>query len=624
MTKKIFFSLCFIAILLEAAPARPDFKICSKRNGNVPKPGTFCQGYYACKNFIPTEQTCQEGEHFNTNKGRCDSEDKFPCLEKPKFKECPTANGYYLKPGTNCEIYYDCCNGKPTEKRCRQGTFFDPSKRKCEWSSLYTCIEKPKNKKCLTRNGKFLKPGTNCRKYYKCKNGEPEEEQCQRNFLFNPASETCESLNDYTCVEKPERKECPTRNGRFLRPGTNCRKYYDCINGEPNIKKCPPDTLFNPETGQCESSRQYVCVESISTTEKVLSTIVTMFTSFPSTDDQNEKTSEETSLPTSSVQQTTTSIRNTYPTLDPDFEKTDTEEFISITESASTESHSTVSSTSTYSTIYPDTEKTSSGDLEISTVVTSNEDHSTTSNEITYSTLDPGSEKTNSENIEVSTEMSSEPTPTEIQWTSLETRESTPISPPTTSLPSSTQVTDDPFSTLDPGSEKTNSEDIEVSTEMSSESTPTEVQSTSLATRENTSISPPTTSLPSSTHATDDPISKEDREFPITESTVYETTISSMYSTTTKLSTTAAITDEVTSTQQVTTIETKIPEITSTIGETTTPDVESNFMCPEPNGYFPHPTDKHKFVGCTNNIPAVLTCPGNLIYKHKLRRCDYQ
>ncbi|GFV39074.1 ubiquitin-associated domain-containing protein 1 [Trichonephila clavipes] len=396
-----------------------------------------------------------------------------------------------------------------------------------------------------------------------------------------------------------------------------------------------------------------------------------MFTSFPSTDDQNEKTSEETSLSTSSVQQTTTSILNTYPTLDPGFEKTDTEEFISITESTSTESpSSTVSSTSTYSTIYPDTEKTSSGDLEISTIVTSNEDHSTTSNEITYSTLDPGSEKTNSEDTEVSTEMSSESTPTEVQWTSLATRESTSISPSTTSQPSSTQATDDPFSTLDPGSEKTNSEDIEVSTEMSSESTPTEVQWTSLATRESTSISPsttsqpsstqttddlfstldpgsektnsedievstemssestptevqwtslatrestsispPTTSLPSSTHATDDPISKEDREFPITESTVYETTISSTYSTTTELSTTAAITDEVTSTQQVTTIETKIPEITSTIGETTTPDVESNFMCPEPNGYFPHPTDKHKFVGCTNNIPAVLTCP---------------
>ncbi|GFR04924.1 uncharacterized protein TNCT_464382 [Trichonephila clavata] len=443
MTKKIFFSLCFVAILLEVAPAEKDFKICRKRNGNVPKTGTFCRGYYTCKNFIPTEQICQEGEHFNTNNGRCDLEDIFPCLEIPKFKECPTENGYYLKPGTNCEVYYDCCNGKPTEKRCRQGTFFDPSKRKCEWSSLYTCIE------------------------------------------------------------------------------------------------------------------------SISTTEKVLSTIVTMFTSSPSTDDQKEKTSEDTSLPTSSVQQTTTSIRNTYSTLDPGFEKTDTEEFISSSEFTSTESHSTVSSTSTYSTIYPDTEKTSSGDLVISTDVTSNEDHSTTSNEIIYSSLDPSSEKTNSEDIEVSTEMSSESTPTEIQWTSL-------------------------------------------------------------ATRESTSISPPTTSLPSSTHATDDPISKEDREFTITESTVYETTISSTYSTTTELSTTAEITDEVTSTQQVTTIETKLPEITSTIGETTTPDVESNFMCPEPNGYFPHPTDKHKFVGCTNNIPAVLTCPGNLIYKHKLRRCDYQ
>lgn len=561
MAKKFFISLCFLAILLEVAPAGRDFKICRKKIGNFPKPGTFCRGYYACKNWIPTEQTCLEEEHFNTNTGRCDSKDIFPCLEKPRFKECPTENGQFLKPGTNCKVYYDCCNGKPREKQCRQGTLFDPSKQKCEWSSLYTCIEKPKNKKCLERNGKFLKPGTNCKKYYNCKNGEPEEEQCKRNLLFNPTTETCEPMTDYTCVEKPERKECPTRNGQFLKPGTNCRKYYDCINGEPNIKKCLQDTLFNPETGKCEPSKNYVCIESTSTTKKVSSTIVTMFTSSPSTDDQNEKTSEGTSLPTSSVQLSTTSIRNTYSTLDPDFEKTNTEEFISSTEPTSTESH--LSSTLTYSTIYPDTEKTSSGDLDVSTEMTTSENHSTTRNKITYSTLDPNSEKTNSE-------------------------------------------------------------DIEISTEMSSESTPTEIQSTSSVTRESTSVSSSTISLSSSTHVTDDPISKEDREFPITESTVYDTTINVIYSTTTELSTTAEITDEVTSTQHVTTVETKLPEVSSTVEEVTTPDVESNFLCPEPFGYFPHPTDEHKFVGCNNNIPSVLTCPSNLIYKHKLRRCDYK
>ncbi|GFU00957.1 uncharacterized protein NPIL_389081, partial [Nephila pilipes] len=481
----------------------------------------------------------------------------------PKNKKCPKENGKFLKPGTNCRKYYKCINGEPEEEQCQRNSLFNPTTETCEPFSDYTCVEKPERKECPRRNGRFLKSGTNCEKFYDCVNGEPEERKCQKNTLFNPETETCESVTDYTCIEKPERKECLTRNGRFLKPGTNCRKYFDCINGEPEVKKCFQDTLFNPATGQCESTKLYVCIESLSTTEKLPSTITTMFTSSPSTDDQNEKSSEATSLPTSPVQQSTTSVQSTYSTLDPDFEKTNTEELVSSTESTSTESPSTTGSTLTYSTQDPELEKTSSEDLEISTEATSVENYSTTSHRITYSTLNPDFEKTTSE-------------------------------------------------------------DEETSTEVSSESTPTEIQSTSSATRESTPVSPPTASLSSSTHSTDDPISKEDKEVRITESTVYDTTISTIYYTTMEHSTTDEIKDEVTSTQQVTTVETKLPEITTAVQETTTPDVEANFMCPEPFGYFPHPTDEHKFVGCTNNIPSVLTCPSNLIYKHKLRRCDYK
>ncbi|KFM65896.1 Endochitinase, partial [Stegodyphus mimosarum] len=49
-----------------------------------------------------------------------------------------------------------------------------------------------------------------------------------------------------------------------------------------------------------------------------------------------------------------------------------------------------------------------------------------------------------------------------------------------------------------------------------------------------------------------------------------------------------------------------------------------NILCPEPNGYFPHPTDKHKFVGCVDGNPSVLECPEDLIYKHRIRACDYE
>ncbi|GIY95950.1 uncharacterized protein CEXT_728392 [Caerostris extrusa] len=245
---KIIFLLGFIVLLSEG---RFDTKKCPKRNGN----------------------------HFNPYRGFCDWEDLYPCLEKPKRKECPRDNGRFLKTGTDCKKYYDCCNGEPTEKQCEHGTLFDPEKQACEWQELYTCIERPKREECPEENGRFLKPGTNCKKYYECRNGEPTEKQCERDTLFDPSNQRCEwpdlytciekkqcerdTLFDpsnqrcewpdlYTCIEKPQREECPEENGRFLKPGTNCKKYYECRNGEPTEKQCEQETLFDPLNQRCE------------------------------------------------------------------------------------------------------------------------------------------------------------------------------------------------------------------------------------------------------------------------------------------------------------------------------------------------------------------------------------
>ncbi|GIY95949.1 uncharacterized protein CEXT_728381 [Caerostris extrusa] len=188
-------------------------------------------------------------------------------VTEPQREECPEENG------TNCKKYYECRNGEPTEKQCERDTLFDPLNQKCEWPDLYTCIEKPERKECPRRNGNFLKPNTNCRKYYECKNGEPQEvRQCERNALFNPETEECELMEFYTCVEKPERKECPRRNGNFLKPNTNCKKYYECKNGEPEERQCQKNALFNPEAEECELMEYYTCVEKGNSDYSYLST----------------------------------------------------------------------------------------------------------------------------------------------------------------------------------------------------------------------------------------------------------------------------------------------------------------------------------------------------------------
>ncbi|KAF8782121.1 Ubiquitin-associated domain-containing [Argiope bruennichi] len=139
--KKIILFCGFILFLSGIASARPNTKICRKRNGKFPMPGTLCKRYYECKNFVPEEKTCKDGEHFNANKEWCDWEELYPCLEKVKDKECLRQNGLFLKPGTECKKYYRCCNGKAQEETCPGDSLFDPSKENCEWPDLYTCIE---------------------------------------------------------------------------------------------------------------------------------------------------------------------------------------------------------------------------------------------------------------------------------------------------------------------------------------------------------------------------------------------------------------------------------------------------------------------------------------------------
>ncbi|GIY89871.1 hypothetical protein CDAR_405733 [Caerostris darwini] len=515
---------------------KPQRKECPEENGRFLKEGTNCKKYYECRNGEPTEKRCEQDTLFDPLNQRCEWPDLYTCIEKPERKECSRRNGNFLKPNTNCRKYYECKNGEPELRQCERNALFNPETEECELMEYYTCVEKPERKECPRRNGNFLKPNTNCRKYYECKNGEPEERQCQRNALFNPETEECELMEYYTCVEKPERKECPRRNGNFLKPNTNCKKYYECKNGEPEVKKCPKNKLFNPLTENCESTEYYSCIENLSTTEKVPSTLTTIFTTTPRNDDDKEKTSTTTSRLTSIIFTTT-------PRNDDDKEK------ISTTTSRLT------------SIIFTTTPR--------------NDDHK---------------EKTST--------TTSHPTSTIQQSTT---------SNPTTNL------------TVDPDFERTNSKDIETSTEIGTESTPTVTQTTITTTIKTTATTFPSSTQSSSTPSTANTISKEGKENDITE----PPTSNRISTEAIRYSTSELITDS-TTTVVVSTIKTKIPEEVTTSSSLEIMTDEPNIWCPEPFGHFPHPTSKHKFVVCVNNIPSVMDCPSNLIYRPDLKRCDYK
>ena len=124
---------CFL-YLAESVPSFIDTTKCKKRNGNFPKPGSYCRTYYVCKNWIPVESTCPEEEHFFPEKGYCVEPEMYPCFEK-----CPVPNGFFLIPNTGCKEYYDCCNGVATKKTCSDGLLFSKERNSCDWSELVDC-----------------------------------------------------------------------------------------------------------------------------------------------------------------------------------------------------------------------------------------------------------------------------------------------------------------------------------------------------------------------------------------------------------------------------------------------------------------------------------------------------
>uniref|UniRef100_A0A0R3RL39 Chitin-binding type-2 domain-containing protein n=1 Tax=Elaeophora elaphi TaxID=1147741 RepID=A0A0R3RL39_9BILA len=48
----------------------------------------------------------------------------------------------------------------------------------------------------------------------------------------------------------------------------------------------------------------------------------------------------------------------------------------------------------------------------------------------------------------------------------------------------------------------------------------------------------------------------------------------------------------------------------------------SDEECPKPNGFFPHPSDCHSFIQCSNNHPHEMHCPPKTFFNDEIKVCD--
>nr|CAI5828871.1 unnamed protein product [Callosobruchus analis] len=113
---------------------------------------------------------------------------------------------------------------------------------------------------CPEPNG-FFADAEQCDKYYECVNGKITEKLCPDGMVFNDYSseyEKCDLPFNIDCKSRPKLQEpqpsehCPRKHGYFAHEEKHiCDKFYYCVDGKYNMITCPNGLVYNENAGIC-------------------------------------------------------------------------------------------------------------------------------------------------------------------------------------------------------------------------------------------------------------------------------------------------------------------------------------------------------------------------------------
>ncbi|KAL7542299.1 hypothetical protein ACHAXR_011641 [Thalassiosira sp. AJA248-18] len=221
------------------------------------RPGTACVEYVQCINGQNMgDYKCAGDTIYDQDKQYCNWPYAVECTETmcPPTREpttdqptisvpdcpnpCPQGyTGFQTRPGTQCKKYVSCDNGYVAEElECSGDTVYNLNARYCDWPSSYTCsaVECPErdpsqapveaipdpsisesadcpNPCPIGYTGFKTRPGSQCKQYASCENGEVVNElECFGGTVFNPSAQFCDWESSTSCSATP----CPDREER--------------------------------------------------------------------------------------------------------------------------------------------------------------------------------------------------------------------------------------------------------------------------------------------------------------------------------------------------------------------------------------------------------------------------
>lgn len=184
--------------------------------------------------------------------------------------------GFVASP-EDCYIYYQCIEGDAFRLQCPRGTFFSTARQTCvpydesDCPLMTTTVTPPSVLTCndVPEFG-FIPSWDFCDYYYQCIEGQQFLLKCPRGLYF--------SFERQTCV-RPNESDCPliftttTVVGTTVSPQTcsevdefgfitspvACDYYYQCIEDQKFLLKCPRGLYFSFQRQDCVTADETEC-----------------------------------------------------------------------------------------------------------------------------------------------------------------------------------------------------------------------------------------------------------------------------------------------------------------------------------------------------------------------------
>ncbi|KAG5869716.1 hypothetical protein JTB14_023901 [Gonioctena quinquepunctata] len=247
---------------------------------------------------------------------------QIPTTQNPMPSDkCPTKGFAEIAYPYDCTKYYMCTDGNKELKNCPEGLHFDGATGSCDYIDIANCRQPSTVSPSTTSQATTTKPTVttqkpttkmpipdhcpatgsiqiaypeDCSKYFQCNDGKKTLMDCPENMNFNREIGSCDYWDSFDC--EPATTWSPTgwtpdpmcpypaERVTFYPDPSNCSLYFECVDGNKEVKECPDGLYWSQRMLACDFPQYVDCSITTLTDAKPTMTSQIFSTKIPSRD----------------------------------------------------------------------------------------------------------------------------------------------------------------------------------------------------------------------------------------------------------------------------------------------------------------------------------------------------